>query len=81
MVDQDQGESLTFLIGGVQWFVRLDEQEAIGSADRDEQVLVDLICLNMEYHPIQIRTHLIWEQLKSPGRRQDDDSASCSQII
>lgn len=35
LIIQDQGVSLTLLIGGVQLFVRLDEQEAIVPADGD----------------------------------------------
>lgn len=35
-------DGLTALVWRVQRFVGLDEQEAVGAADRDGQVLVDL---------------------------------------
>lgn len=35
-------DGLTALMRGVQRFVCLDEQESVGAADRDRQVLVDL---------------------------------------
>lgn len=39
---QPGGLPLTALMRRVQRFVRLDEQEAVGAADGDGQVLVDL---------------------------------------
>lgn len=42
VVTQESNGRLTALMGGVQRFVGLDEQEAVGAADGDGQVMVDL---------------------------------------
>lgn len=66
--------SLTFLKGGVQRFVCLDEQEAVGSDYRDGQVLVDLTRLDVENHLVHVRAQFIREQLKKMRRRNGDSA-------
>lgn len=56
---------LTALMRGVQRFVGLDEQEAVGAADGNRQVLVDLCWLDMEDHMTYTLVQLMWEQLEN----------------